>query len=70
MISFLLASVFNATPMGPGKVPFFDRTCDRLRIYDAKTSSVWILCINGVYHYPEGKPPIDRSLPRHRNDLA
>ena len=67
MIPLLLASIYTATPLGPGKVPYFDRTCDRIRVYDSKTDTNWILCINGVYQFPKNKKPIDRSLPHHKS---
>jgi len=70
MISLVLASIFTATPLGPGIVPHFNRHCDRIRVYDSKTDTNWILCINGVYQYPKGKPPVDRSLPMHKNSLV
>lgn len=69
MIGLVLASIFTATPLGPGEVPQFNRNCDRIRIYDSKNDTNWILCINGVYQYPKGKPPIDRSLPIHKTPL-
>lgn len=70
MTALLLASVFTATPLGPGKVPYFGRECDRIRIYDKKTDTNWVLCINGVYQFPSGgKKPIDRSLPSHKLPL-
>jgi len=69
MTALLLASVFTATPLGPGKVPYFERECDRIRIYDKKTDTNWVLCINGVYQFPKNGKPQDRSLPSHKLPL-
>jgi len=55
--------------MGPGQVPHFMRTCDRIRIHDPKTGTNWILCINGVYQFPKNGRPQDRSLPQHKQQL-
>lgn len=67
LTSIVLASTLFATPLGPGPIPGFDRNCDRIRIYDANTNTNWLLCINGVYEYPDKKQPIDRSLPKHKS---
>lgn len=67
LTSIVLASTLFATPMGPGQVPGFDRNCDRIRIYDSKTNTNWILCINGVYQYPAKGRPVDRTLPKHKS---
>jgi len=69
VIPLILASIFTATPMGPGQVPHFMRTCDRIRIHDPKTGTNWILCINGVYQFPKNGRPQDRSLPQHKQQL-
>jgi hypothetical protein len=69
MIAFLLASVYTATPLGPGTVPHFGRQCDRIRLYDKNTNSNWIMCINGVYKFPSKGAPEDRSLPQHKGPL-
>lgn len=69
MVAFLLASVYTATPLGPGTVPYFGRQCDRIRLYDKNTNSNWIMCINGVYKFPSKGAPEDRSLPQHKNSL-
>jgi hypothetical protein len=65
----LMASVYLATPMGPGKVPYFGRECDRIRIYDKTNDVNWVLCINGVYQFPKNGKPQDRSLPKHQTPL-
>jgi len=69
MFSLILASIFTATPLGPGKVPYFMRECDRIRIYDKSNDTHWILCINGVYQYPKNGKPQDRSLPQHKQSI-
>ena len=69
MNALLLASIYLATPLGPGNVPHFNRQCDRIRIYDKNTNTNWILCINGVYRFPEKGKPEDRSLPRHKSPI-
>ena len=63
MLPFILASIYSATPLGIGEVPGFQRQCDRIRVFDNKTNTNWILCINGVYKYRNGKPPEDKSRP-------
>lgn len=72
MNAFLLASLasaYLATPLGPGKVPYFGRQCDRIRIYDKTSDTNWVLCINGVYRFPKKGKPEDRSLPSHKMPL-
>jgi hypothetical protein len=69
MLSLLLASIYTATPLGPGTVPYFGRQCDRIRIYDKSLDKNWVLCINGVYEFPKKGKPVDRSLPQHKQQI-
>jgi len=69
MLPFILASIYSATPLGIGEVPGFQRQCDRIRVFDTKTNTNWILCIDGVYKYRNGKPPEDKSIPKDKGTI-